>query len=699
MQVFAAVTQLLAAMARGRGVVFLIDDAHAADIATLELVQHLARAVRFHRILLVVAFREPPGESLAALRIGLLDRGAATEIGLLPLSAEESGELLTQLAGRRVPRQTLDAVHLLAGGNPFFIEELASSAVAEEPVQVPDQLLDVVEARLSRLAAPTRAALETVALVASEFDARELAVLCELPEGGALTILDDALASGMLVERQGRFRFRHGLLRAALVRGLPAHRRFAAHRDAAERLAAAGAPAVAVAHQLLEGRLGERAVPWLMRAARDAAAMGAYADAHGLAARALEFAPHDPEVIELRADLAVTLGDPDAPGAYSPALATLRDEHAGDTRVKQAYAYFIGGDLQGAMDALARVERVSPGSHARLLITRGWLAVFSGDLSKATEAAVEARAAAGELGLTAELFEASMLEAFVALNRGEWPERLRSDLLDPARAPEVAGMLHEAHLCVAQVFLYGGLPYEELITAARGLAAAAERAGARRGVAFATALLGEAELLSGQLERAEAHLGDGVRRNREVGSHGGEALCLWRLAELALMRERREDALSLLDRAYSVAAPSSLCIPHVLCRVHGALIRAAPDQAAAVGAVTEGESAMATRSEWCNTCSPHFLIPAAIALAGAGAVREAQSYADRAARVISVLWGDRGSWPASLAEARAAIASAGGDETIARQLLADAASRFAAAGQPLDAARCRDAAGLPAVAL
>lgn len=52
MQVFTAATQLLAGMARERGVVFLIDDAHAADIATLELVRHLARAVRFHRILL-----------------------------------------------------------------------------------------------------------------------------------------------------------------------------------------------------------------------------------------------------------------------------------------------------------------------------------------------------------------------------------------------------------------------------------------------------------------------------------------------------------------------------------------------------------------------------------------------------------------------------------------------------------------------
>jgi DNA-binding SARP family transcriptional activator/tetratricopeptide (TPR) repeat protein len=696
MQVFAAAAQVLASLARERGVVFLIDDVHAADAGTLELVQHLARAARFHRVLLLLTFREPPRESLAALRTGLLDRGAASEIELLPLTAEESDELLTLLTGRQLPRETLDAVYSLAGGNPFFTEELASSATAVQPVQVPSQLLDVVDARLSRLAASTRAALETVAVVTSDVDARTLGLLCQITEPKAFAVLDEALASGVLVERADRCRFRHGLLRAALMRGVPAHRRAAAHSDAADRLAAAGAPAAQVAHQLLEAGLGERAVSWLVEASRDAAAMGAFTDAHRLASRALEFAPDDPEVIELRADLAVTLGDPDAAAAYSPALASLPDQHADDVRVKQAYAYFISGDLPRARETLSGVGPVSAASRARLLITRGWLAVFSGNLDRAAEVGVEARALAGELGLTAELFEASMLEAFVTLNRGEWPERLRSDLLDPTHAPEIAGMLHEAHLCVAQVFLYGGLPYEEVIAGARGLAAAAERAGARRGIAFATTLLGEAELLSGYQDRAEGHLTEGVRRNREVGGHGGEALCLWRLAELALARDRREEALPLLERAYAAATPSWLCIPHMLCRVHGTLIRAAVDPAAAVAAVADGETAMATRSEWCNTCSPHFLLPAATALATAGAPTRAQRYADRAARVISVLWGDRGSWPAALAEARGAIARAGGDETGSRELLAEAAGRFAAAGQPLDAARCRDAAILPA---
>ena len=76
---------------------FVVDDVHAADVATIELLHHLARAAQFHRILLLVAFREPPSESLSGLCAVLLDRRAATELELSPLTAEESADLLAQL--------------------------------------------------------------------------------------------------------------------------------------------------------------------------------------------------------------------------------------------------------------------------------------------------------------------------------------------------------------------------------------------------------------------------------------------------------------------------------------------------------------------------------------------------------------------------------------------------------------------------
>ena len=63
---------------------------------------------------------------------------------------------------------------------------------------------------------------------------------------------------------------------------------------------------------------------------------------------------------------------------------------------------------------------------------------------------------------------------------------------------DVATAVFDAHLCVAEYLLYGPTPYEEVIALADELRdAGASASGALRGVAFATALLGEAALLIG----------------------------------------------------------------------------------------------------------------------------------------------------------------------------------------------------------
>jgi hypothetical protein len=49
------------------------------------------------------------------------------------------------------------------------------------------------------------------------------------------------------------------------------------------------------------------------------------------------------------------------------------------------------------------------------------------------------------------------------------------------------------------------------------------------------------------------------------------------------------------------------------------------------------------------------------------------------------------SWEAGIAEAQAAVVAARGDSATARQHMRTAAERFRAAGQPIDAERCRRA--------
>jgi predicted ATPase len=57
-QLFDAVSTFLAAASASRPLVVIVDDAHAADIASLLLLRFIARGLREHRLLLVVTYRD-----------------------------------------------------------------------------------------------------------------------------------------------------------------------------------------------------------------------------------------------------------------------------------------------------------------------------------------------------------------------------------------------------------------------------------------------------------------------------------------------------------------------------------------------------------------------------------------------------------------------------------------------------------------
>src|SRR5205823_6449207 len=135
---------------------------------------------------------------------------------------------------------------------------------------------------------------------------------------------------------------------------------------------------------------------------------------------------------------------------------------------------------------------------------------------------------------TRDVVDAAMLQAMVAHSRGEWPETLRDEVLRTLPSPELAGAVIDGHLCVAEMWLYGSLPYPEVLALAERIAGEAARVGAARGEAFATTLAGEALLLSGDLRGAAERLRAGARLHRALGASGGEALALQRLAEVAV---------------------------------------------------------------------------------------------------------------------------------------------------------------------
>jgi tetratricopeptide (TPR) repeat protein len=229
------------------------------------------------------------------------------------------------------------------------------------------------------------------------------------------------------------------------------------------------------------------------------------------------------------------------------------------------------------------------------------------------------------------------------------------------------------------------VPYAEVVAQAEDLRRRALDAGALRGVAFAAALIGEATLLMGDVDRAERELEEAVELHRDIDASAGEALCLQRLAEVHLARGDRDGARQLLLRALPLARWSLVSV-HLMQRLWGTMIACAPDPQAARLVVDQAEEIVA-EIDSCMLCDVMLAVPAAIACADVGDVDRARGYIDAAER-SAARWAGT-AWRAAVIEARAHLARAEGDRAEFLRLSEVAAGLFEAAGQVRDVERCR----------
>ena len=690
-RIFSSVAQVFARAAAERGAVLLLDDLHAADEATLQLVHYLARTARYQRLLIVMSFRDRPRvPALDRTRSGLLEqRLVVSEIVLSRLDREASRTIAEQVSNGPLADETAEAIFGLARGNPFFTEELAATVDSNGAVEVPGHVYEILDSRLARLERTLVGVLARIAIAGSEVAVGELSSLVGLEEHDAYAALDSALTAGVLEEGDGTYRFRHPLLRDALERSLPDHRRLAAHRETAQRLASAGAAPARVAGHLIAGGQPSEAVPWLLRAAQDAANVAAYIDALSFAERALPHAEGGEleELLALRAELLLATGDRQAASAFDDALAVASADRRAALQIRQGRAYLVAGDIASASRVLDAAEPKASVDRARRALTRGFVEWCAGNLDGVTRAAEEARPLMKAAGLGPERFEATQLEVLLAHSGDEWTGEVGLALQSTSHLPELAGSVFDAHLCVGEYVLLSGQPYAELATFARDLRAAADFSGARRGQAFAATVLGEIELLTGQLQNAEAQLREAVTLSRLAGSTGGESLALLRLAETALERGDPAGARGLLAESLELARFSPIGF-HLLYLVYDVMVRAAGEPSEATAVVEEAE-AFLDQAPACIFCPAGLYIAAAIAYAGIGDLARARSFLARA-EGTKPLWVG-GPRAAALAEARAAVLTAEGSPDEAAAALADAVAGFAHAGQVLNEARTRAA--------
>jgi AAA ATPase domain len=225
-------------------VLLVIDDAHWADHATLDLIKFLGRRIARTRALLAVTYRDDEVGPSHPLRrtLGDLPSTALTRVKLEALSAP-AVEALARRAGRSGA-----GLHGATRGNPFFVAELLRHP--GEPV--PPSVQDLVLARYARLPA----AAQPVARLAALVPARIERALVDAMLAPTLADLEACIDSGLLLADGAWLHYRHELARVAVESSLAGALAQSLHAQVLHTVAAAAltlTPARLLHHALRSG--------------------------------------------------------------------------------------------------------------------------------------------------------------------------------------------------------------------------------------------------------------------------------------------------------------------------------------------------------------------------------------------------------------------------------------------------------------
>ncbi len=525
--VFDSLTSFLQAAAAAQPLVLILDDLHAADEASLRLLQFVARELRGAPLLVVGTYRDADlrrAPSLLPIVADLAREGQ--RLPLRGLSSAEVGRFVTSVAAS--PRDDLvAAIHKATGGNPFFVTEVVRlwvTDVAQRQIdpesaafQVPDEVRDAIRRRLAPLSSDASTMLSLAAVVGREFDATLVERVANLgvAAGDALAEAEDAgLIQG--IAREGRYAFAHALVRQTLYGDLRPSRRVALHRNVAEALESQSRddpePHLAdLAHHYYHAAaagVADQAVLYTTRAAEQAVRQLAYEEAamqYERALHALQLGPSQPADVGraalVRAELLLALGDaqrssgtqalwrPTYRRAAAAARAALGTSHAGAAaRLLTRAALAVGRssetgnvdeELLGLVqEALAALGDGDPVSRARLLARYSMALYFSPDSVGGEALSREALALAQETGDAP-----TVVRCLVALHFALWRpdhlderERVAAQLVQLAEQAREHEMAIEGHLW----FLVDELERGDGVAAAREMDAVARAASALR---------------------------------------------------------------------------------------------------------------------------------------------------------------------------------------------------------------------------
>ena len=392
-----------------------VDDLQWADPSSLLTLAAVSRRLAYLPVALIGCLRPSPRipelDRLAGL---LLDAGGRI-LAVRGLTERAVAELVAE-AVAAVPGPGLLAGISGAAGNPLFVTELLGALAQEGAIETAGGRAEVAEVtlpptlrltilrRLSFLSEDSLQALRAASILGSSFTVTELSVTMARPALELSVVLAEGIAGRVLEEYGAVIRFRHDLIRDAIYEDLPLSVRRGLHREAGQRLAQTGAPALQVAEQLARGagQGDAEAIGWLTRAAREAAARSPDIAASLLERAAGLMAPADPGRDRLLAERASSLM---VSGRNADALAACRSlldrdldpKVDGPVRICLGRALLAQGQVRDALQELEQAGSSPALPGAERAAARAWAGfarMSLGDLDGAAASAEQARSAA-----------------------------------------------------------------------------------------------------------------------------------------------------------------------------------------------------------------------------------------------------------------------------------------------------------------
>jgi DNA-binding SARP family transcriptional activator len=412
-----------------------VDDVHAADAATQDVLAYLGRRLRGRPLLLLLAWRResvPPGHRLRRLTTELSRSGAATVVTLARLDEGEVAELVRSVEPQGAP-ELERRVYVESEGLPLFVAEYlaAMAAGGEGEGPMPGELRDLLASRVAGLGGTSRQLLETAAVIGRSFGLDIVRSASGRSDDEAVDGLDDLVGRGLVRELAATdlaYDFTHEKLRALVYEQTGRARRRLLHRRVADALLRGSASAATVAQHLRLAGDHAGAAEQHRIAAEHAASVLAHREALDHLDAALALGGPDPAMLHERmGDLRTLVGD------YSGALSSYESAAAecgpGDlARVEHK----LGGVHQRrgewdraqarfavALEALALEEA---GLRARILTDLGLTLHHAGSPGRAAALAAEARALAESAGDRRALAQAHNVLGMLARESGE-PDR------------------------------------------------------------------------------------------------------------------------------------------------------------------------------------------------------------------------------------------------------------------------------------